>query len=149
MGRLIGGVVAGYLLIFVLVFVSFSLGYLVVGVDGAFQPGTYDVSALWILISFALGFGAAVAGGVVCAAIARTPTGPRSLAVVVLVLGFLLAIPVVLGASEAPAVREASVGALAAMQNARQPVWIALLNPIVGAVGVLLGGGLRRPRPAA
>jgi hypothetical protein len=27
-----------------------------------------------------------------------------------------------------------------AMQEAIQPVWMALLNPVIGAVGVLLGG---------
>jgi hypothetical protein len=35
------------------------------------------------------------------------------------------------------------------MMDARTPAWAALLNPLLGAVGVLLGGGALRPaRPA-
>ncbi len=36
-----------------------------------------------------------------------------------------------------------------AMQNARTPVWVALLNPLVGAAGVFWGARLRRSRSAA
>jgi hypothetical protein len=32
------------------------------------------------------------------------------------------------------------------MQKARQPPWAALLNPFVGAAGVLIGGRRRRDR---
>jgi hypothetical protein len=32
------------------------------------------------------------------------------------------------------------------MNSARQPVWVALLNPILGAAGVLLGAKLASPR---
>jgi hypothetical protein len=30
------------------------------------------------------------------------------------------------------------------MQNARQPAWVAFLNPFVGAAGVLWGGSRKR-----
>jgi hypothetical protein len=30
-----------------------------------------------------------------------------------------------------------------AMSNAIQPVWVALLNPLLGAVGVLIGARMR------
>jgi hypothetical protein len=36
-------------------------------------------------------------------------------------------------------VRDVSVGNMEAMMNARQPAWIALLNHLIGAVGVMLG----------
>ncbi len=39
----------------------------------------------------------------------------------------------------------ADVSNLEAMQNAVQPLWVAILNPVLGVVGVLLGAGLRRP----
>jgi hypothetical protein len=35
------------------------------------------------------------------------------------------------------------------MKHARTPAWIALINPIVGAAGVLIGAQIRRrPEPA-
>jgi hypothetical protein len=33
-----------------------------------------------------------------------------------------------------------------AMQNAKQPAWIVLLNPLLGAAGVLVGARLKRGR---
>lgn len=43
-----------------------------------------------------------------------------------------------------PQVREASAGNLEAMTNARQPGWVAVLNPIIGAIGVMLGARLKK-----
>jgi hypothetical protein len=31
-----------------------------------------------------------------------------------------------------------------AMQQAQTPVWVMLLNPVIGAIGVLVGGGAAR-----
>ena len=68
MGRMIGGVVVGYLTMFVLVFGSFTAAYLAMGADVAFQTGTYEPSTLWLVVSWVLGFLAALAeaGGGVC-----------------------------------------------------------------------------------
>jgi len=58
---------------------------------------------------------------------------------VVIVLGLALAIPTVTQ-REGLAPRPATVGNMEAMQQARTPPWVAFLNPLVGALGVLLGG---------
>ena len=149
MRRTIASVVLGYVVIFAVVIATFSLAYLLLGPDRAFQPGTYDVSALWLVVSIVLGFTAAVIGGWICAWVARSPSGPRSLAVVVLVLGFAMSVPALMETDAAVAgVRDSSVGNSEAMMNAEQPVWIVLLNPLIGAAGVLVGarlvGGERR-----
>jgi hypothetical protein len=39
-------------------------------------------------------------------------------------------------------VRDASIGNLQAMEHAQTPPWIAFLNPVIGAAGVLLGARL-------
>lgn len=140
MGRTIGAVVFGYVVMFVVVFVALTALYFLLGADRAFQPGSYDVSLLWALVSVVVGFGAAWVGGRVARTIAHEPRGPKWLAGVVVVLGLALAIPVLLGSGAADAVRDATVGNLEAMQRARTPVWSALLNPLIGAIGVLLGG---------
>lgn len=148
--RSIVGVVVGYLAMAVFVFATFSIAYLVLGADGAFREGSYEVSALWIIVSFVLSVIAAVVGGVVCTVIAKNLTACYVLAGIVLVLGLLMAIPVLTGGYEGmPEVRDGSVGNFEAMQYARQPAWIALLNPIVGAGGIVSGGRLRKRPDAA
>lgn len=147
--RTIGGVAGGYITMILFVFVLFSIAYLAMGADGAFKPGSYDVTALWLIVSFVLSFLAAIVGGFVCAAIARNSRGPLILAGLVVVLGLIMCISVLTASnSDAARIRAANVGNLEAMQNAKQPTWVALLNPLIGAAGVILGARLKRQRQA-
>lgn len=146
MGRLIGAVVAGYLVMAVCIFATFSLAYLALGAEGAFQPGTYAVSTLWVVLSLVLGFLCAFFGGWIAATIGRGFQAGRALAIVVVVLGIVFAVPVMRDRTD-PGPRDANVPNMAAMQQARTPLWVALLNPLVGAVGVIVGA--RRKVPAA
>ncbi len=145
--RTIGAVVAGYVAMFLVIFGTFSLAFLAMGVNGAFQPGTYDVTPLWLVVSFVLSFIAAVIGGFVSVSISDDPKVPRALAVVVIVMGVITAIQIIT-ADPAATARGAEVGNIEAMMNAKQPDWVAILNPIIGAIGVMAGARLRRRRPA-
>ena len=140
-----GGVVLGYLMMVAFVFLSFSIAYRIMGADRAFQPGVYDVTSLWIITSFMLGLAGAILGGYVCEAIARDERAPKLLAVLVLLLGFAFAVPVLTTTSPS-APREGDVSNSVAMQNAQQPPWVALLNPLFGAIGVLIGAGVKGGR---
>ena len=148
MVRSILAVVAGYATLALVIFVTFSALYLVLGADRSFEPSSYDASTLWVMTSFPLGVAASVAAGFVCAAIARGGRAPQVLAGVVLVLGLLFAIPVLRQPDTSP-VRTGDVPNMEAMQGARQPKWVALANPFVGAAGVLVGARLRRRRAGA
>jgi hypothetical protein len=149
MGRAVISVVVGYVAMFAAIFLAFSGLYLLLGQDLSFRPGSYEPSVLWTVASFALGAGAAVLGGYVCARIARAATPPKVLAGVVLVVGLLSAIPVLTAAATPAEARTGEVGNLEAMMRAKQPAWVAVANPFVGLVGVLLGARLRRPTAAA
>jgi hypothetical protein len=149
MGRAIVSVVVGYAAIFAAIFLTFSGLYLLLGQDRSFRPGSYEPSVLWTAVSFALGAGAAVLGGYVCARIARTATPPKVLAGVVLVIGLLSAVPVLMAAGTPAEARTGEVGNLDAMMKAKQPAWVAVANPFVGLAGVLLGAWLRRPTAVA
>jgi hypothetical protein len=140
MGRKIGAVVLGYVTMFAGVFILFSTTYLLLGPGRSFQAGSCDVSAAWIIASIVLGFVAALLGGKVCLAVGKTRGTVQALAGLVIVLGLVFAIPVFTGPGEASAVACDGLGGMEAMQEAIQPVWMALLNPVIGAVGVLLGG---------
>ena len=144
MARTIGSVILGYLVLVIVMIAAFSLAYQVMGVDRSYQPGTYDVSGLWIAVSLVLGFGAAVVGGLACARVAHSPAAPRALAWFVLLLGLGMAIAAAagVGAEDRVDVRPAEVSGLEAMQNSQTPLWLQFLNPLVGVAGVLYGAGL-------
>jgi hypothetical protein len=147
MGRIIGSVVAGYVVMFAVVFALMSLAWMVLGAEGSFQPGSWDVNMTWIAVTLVVGLVAAVVGGLACAWIARDRRGPLWLVGLVVVLGIAMAIPVLLGAGEeAPGPRPDTMPMFDAMSNAKQPPWVALLNPLIGAVGVLIGARMR-PAP--
>ena len=150
MWRNIGAVILGYVVMFAGVLVTFSIAFLMMGTTGAFEEGSYDVTVLWLIISFALGLIAAVAGGFACAAVAKGSRAPLALAGLVLVLGLLMALPVLTASDDGqPDPREADVSTYDAMQQAKQPPWVTLANPFVGVVGVLLGSKLRAGRGRA
>ncbi|HZI17080.1 MAG TPA: hypothetical protein VEY09_00655 [Pyrinomonadaceae bacterium] len=142
MARSVLGVIAGYLAMVLLVFLTFSGAYLLMGAEGAFRPASYEVSGLWLATSFVLSLLAATAGGYVCAAVSRRDVAPVVMAGVVLVFGLMAAGQSMRAGGESPA-RTGDVPNLAAAQQARTPPWVALLNPLVGAAGVLAGARLR------
>lgn len=140
--RKIGGVIAGYIVMALFLFLAFTLAYLAMGADGAFQPGTYDVSGLWIGVAVAVSLAAAVLGGWVCVLVAKSRGAALVLAGIVLVLGILVALPVLLGKRPSPGPRAGEVGNIQAMNSAQQPLWLTLLNPLLGAAGTLVGSRL-------
>lgn len=150
--RSIGSAVVGYIAMFLVVFVSLTAAYLIVGVERAFRPGVYEVSTLWVAISLVVGFGAALVGGWVAWRIGGRVLGPQLLAGLVLVLGIAMAVPAITTEAEAGPVAErpGDVGPMEAMQKAKMPLISLILNPLVGVVGVLVGGGaLGRGRRAS
>ena len=76
MGRIIGAVVAGYVVIFVFVFATLMVAYFTMGTERAFQPGSYEVSATGLLVNIVLGLIAAVLGVLVASLIATTTMSP-------------------------------------------------------------------------
>ena len=144
MARFITAIVLGYLVMLAAVVGIFTAAYPALGVDTLFEPGTYEAARGWIYLSFGIGLVAAMAGGLTCARIAPGTQAPLWLAAVVLTLGGLMAIPVVMSAdTNRGGVRQGQVTMAEAMAHAEQPVWVALLNPLLGALGVLIGAGPR------
>lgn len=148
MVRAIGGVVVGYVVMALLIFLTFSVAYLGMGANRAFNPGSFDPSLFWIVISFFLGFLAALVGGYTCATIAKSKRAAQVLAGLVFVIGIIVAIPVLTAGDTRPNVRAGYVSNMEAMQKARTPGWVALMNPLIGAVGVMVGAELRQARTA-
>jgi hypothetical protein len=144
MGRAIVSVVAGYVAIIIAVFGLMTVAWFALGVNGAFVLGTWEVSGTWIVVMLVVSLLAAVVGGYVAAMISPDWKGPKLLIGLVLVLGILMAIPALTGSGPAvPETRSEDVAMFDAMQTAKQPSWLALVNPLLGAAGVWLGARLR------
>jgi amino acid transporter len=140
--RAIVGVITSYIVMAIIIAVLFFGGFLVLGVDRFFQPDIYEVSTLWLTISFLISLGSAIVGGYICAAISRSMKACKVLALIILVLGIVLCLPKM---REDPVNRAGDVPALQVAQLAQMPVWAHVLTPVLGAIGVLLGARMRKP----
>jgi hypothetical protein len=143
MGRKIAGVVLGYVVMAGVVMGALTVAYLAMGADRAFKPGSYDVTGLWLAVSTILSVIAAVLGGWVAVTIGRSHRAAVALAVVVVVLGVVLALPT-LNAPRSDEARPGDLGNTEAMMKAQQPTAVTILNPIIGGIGVMLGARLRK-----
>jgi hypothetical protein len=145
MARSIIAVVVGYILMVILGVAAFMTIYTLMGANWSFKPASYQASTRWTVMQFVVTLVTAGIAGLICAVIARGGKAPLALAAVVLALGFLFA---VLGTTMRPPdtheVRTGSVPNMVAMSKARHPAWVMFLGPFIGAVGVVIGGKLRR-----
>lgn len=137
------GIIVGYVVMALFAFATFTGAYLGLGVDRVFEPDSYAVSTLWIALMIAITLVGGVLGGLVCAAISKSKTTCLVFAAIVFALSLLVAIPNIMK-EHAPAVRSGDVPNLQAMQLAQTPVWLCILNPVLGAVGILLGARMKK-----
>ena len=145
MARSIIAVIASYLAMFVLAFIAFTCAYLIVGSDVAFLPGIYEASTTWIGIAFVINIVVAIIGGFVCALIAKKGSAPLALAILAVVLGLVVAIADMnKGKKNAGMVRTANTPSMEAVQKAFWPIWVPFTFPLTSAIGILIGGKLKR-----
>jgi ABC-type uncharacterized transport system permease subunit len=123
--------------------ITFTILYAILGTEGAFKPGEFNPSGTWVASTLVFSIVAAVIGGWVCALIARSVKTASILAGIVLVLGLIVAIPQIT-AEPSTEVRTGEVEGFQAMQKGQQPAWISLLNPFIGAAGIMLGARFRK-----
>lgn len=139
--RSIVGVIVGYAVIFIFFFATFTGAYFALGVDRIFQPDSYEVSTLWLVLSAVISLCGSILGGYVCATISRNKRTCRVFAGIVLIVLILFCIPKM--RDEGPHVRAGEVSNIDAMQLTQMPIWVHLLNPALAAVGVLLGARIK------
>lgn len=146
MARSVIAVIVGYILMFILQVAAFMTIYTLMGPDWSFEPASYQASTRWTVMQFVMILVTTIIAGLICAVIAKGGKAPLALAAVVLVLGFLLAVSATaLRPADTHEVRTGSVPNMEAMSKARHPLWVVFLGPVIGAVGVVIGGKLRRP----
>jgi hypothetical protein len=124
---------------------TFMTVYTILGANWAFKPRAFQASTRWTLMQFCVLFVTAAIAGFVCALISKSRKAPLALAAVVLLLGFIAGTAKVATQGPDPHdVRVAPPSNMEAMQRARNHTWVIFLGPVIGAVGVVIGGKLRR-----
>ena len=139
------GVIVGYIVMFILQVVAFMTIYSLMGANWSFKPASYEASTRWTVMQFVVILVTTIIAGLICAIIAKGGKAPLALAGVVLVLGHLLAAAsTAFRPADTHEVRTGDVPNMEAMSKARHPGWVIFLGPVIGAVGVLIGGRLKR-----
>jgi FtsH-binding integral membrane protein len=136
-------VIVGYIVMAIVAFAVCTCAYLVLGTDRVFEPDSYNVSTIWIVLMIAVALVGGILGGLTCAAISKSKGACMALAIIVLVVGLLSAI--LTGMKEHPsAARSGDVSNLEAMTKAQTPAWLCFVNPVLGAVAVMLGARMKK-----
>lgn len=143
MVRNVLAVIIGYVSYFIMVFLTFSALYLLLGPERTFVPGKFDVTMTWVVPSVALMIVCGVAGGFIAAIIGTDSRVGTGLAIAILVLGIAMTLPDMLAAPPT-GVRDPNLGNWDAMLQARTPIWVLIANPVVAALGALIGSSIRR-----
>jgi hypothetical protein len=145
MVRSVLGVIVGYIVMVILQIAAFMTIYTFMGPDWSFKPAAYEASTQWTAMQFVVALVTAAIAGLVCAIIAKGGKAPLVLAGVVLALGLVLgALSTSMRPADTHEVRTGAVSNMEAMSKARHPMWVIFLGPVIGAVGVLIGGKLKR-----
>jgi FtsH-binding integral membrane protein len=140
-------VIVGYIVMAIVAFAVCTGAYLVLGSDRAFEPDSYNVSTIWIVLMIAVALVGGILGGLTCAAISKSKGACMALAIIVLAVGLITA--VLTEMKEHPsAVRSGDVSNVKAMTEAQTPAWLCFVNPVLGAVAVMLGARMKK-LPAA
>lgn len=140
--RSILGVIVGFAAILLFFFAAFTGVYFAFGVERIFQPDSYEGSTLWLVLSAAVNLCGAILGGYVCAAISRNKRTCELFAAIVLIVLVLFCLPKMRDPN--PHVRAGDVSYMDTMRLTQMPVWMHVLNPILGAAGVLLGARMKK-----
>jgi MFS family permease len=149
MGRNILAVIVGYIISVVIVIASFSAVYSVMGEDWAFKEGVYEVTMGWITVMILVGILAAIFAGIVCGHLSKHSKGAvLSLMALIFVLGGATFIMIMVTPKPTgdDLVRVPPTSLTDAPNKAQQPLWVAGLNPVIGAIGVMLGATLVCPK---
>jgi len=137
MFKSIAAVIAGYLAMAIVVFATLTASYFFLGTERVFQPGSYEVTPIWLVVMVIFSVISGLAGGMVCKLIAKRNSAVTALATLAFVLGLISAIAT---PAKSASVRTGDTANFQAMMNAREPAWFVWLLPVIGFGGVWFGG---------
>lgn len=147
--RSIAAVIVCYIVMFILIFVCFAALVFGLGIDGLLKPGSFQGNMLITIAAPSITIIVGLFGGWLCAKIAGGGNGGReagrgrnsviALAAVNLVVGAIFAVGTLQKPFPADP-RPADMTLEEFMKVGREPTWVAVSNPIIGSIAVLVGG---------
>src|SRR5207248_745977 len=127
----------------VLFSLAFAALYAGLGVERVFQPDSYEISTLWLVLSIIGSFFFALLAGWVCVTISRSFRVGQVFALIVLVGSAIVCVSSLYHESGGPNVRASEVGFFDAMERGVSPRWLHFVNPVLTAAGALAGSRLK------
>mgnify|MGYP001160172618 CR=1 FL=1 len=140
MGRVIVGVIVGFVVTVILILAGFFASLFGLGLNFILEPDAYVATPTWSVLSLIIGLVCATSGGIACALIARKSIAIKILAAIWLVMGGITAGTAIMSDRFDPGPRPPNEPALAAAGKLSEPRWVTIANPIVGFAGVMIGG---------
>jgi uncharacterized membrane protein len=137
--RSILAVIVSYIVMAIVIMAAFAGLWFGMGPDRLLEPGSWKGNMILAVGAPAITAVGGLFGGWLCAKIARASKPVMVLAGIVLVLGMSMAY-LTLQKPEPTGPREPGLTVPQIMEKGREPTWIAILNPILGAATVLIGG---------
>ena len=137
-------IIVSYIVMFVLFTAVFAGLYLALGVERVFQPDSYEISTLWLVLSIIGSFFFAMFAGWLCVAISRSLRAGKIFALIVLVGSAIMCLSALYREGEGPHVRAGEVGFSDAMERGVSPRWLHFVNPVLTAAGAIAGARVNR-----
>jgi hypothetical protein len=137
------GVVGSFVAMMVFFFALFTALYLMLGAERVFEPGTFQISTLWIALALGGSLVAGILAGFLCLVITGSFRACQVLAVIVFVTALAMCFSS-MTADQTPRPRAGDLPAMEAMQQGQAPVWMHLLSAVLEGAGVLTGARMKR-----
>jgi hypothetical protein len=138
-------VILGYLVMAFLVFTFYTLLLFGLGAEGTYKPASWEPSTTWIMLSFVAGFIAAFAGGWVALRVSRDTRSATWLMVLIVILG-ILSVATQAGADPPTEPRPAEVSPADAASKSVPPLWVGVVQMLIGVSGVWFASKATGPR---
>jgi hypothetical protein len=137
-------IVVSYIAMFVFFMVVVIGCYVALGSERVFKPDSYEISALWLVLTVIVSFLASAIAGYLCAVISGSWATCRVFAFIVFLatLGFCVAS--LRQSQESPNVRASEVSYADGIRLGVSPMWLHFVSPVISGLGVLVGARMKR-----
>ena len=138
MAKAIVGIVVGYIVFMCAMFGLMTALWFAVGIERVFEPGTFQITPLWIGLALLVSLIAGAIGGFVCSTISKSAGVVKVFAAIVFIVAIIMCIPVMM-ADQTPKPRSGDIKMMEAMQQGQAPIWMHLASAALAGLGVLVG----------
>jgi hypothetical protein len=137
-------IIVSYIVMMLLFTLAFAALFAGLGVERVFQPDSYEISTLWLVLSIVGSFFVALFAGWLCLTISRSFRAGQVFTLIVLVGSAIMCLSSLYRESGGPNVRAGEVGFFDAMERGVPPRWLHFVNPVLTAAGAFAGARMKR-----